>query len=111
MHVPGKCRAIKKQHNFETYPTHPLLFQWHPHLDTQEGKLESTELAALIAQHFSQNDLTKFFRTTSAKKIFKKFLTLIARNPEWLSDFLDVRGRRWPWFIPKRWRRFRIVDL
>ena len=51
MHVPGKCRAIKKQHNFETYPmTH--FFSNGTLIDTKEGKVESAELAALIVQHF-----------------------------------------------------------
>jgi thiol-disulfide isomerase/thioredoxin len=53
MHVPGKCRAIKKQHNFETYPT-THFYSNGTLLETKEGKLESAELAALIAQHFSQ---------------------------------------------------------
>jgi thiol-disulfide isomerase/thioredoxin len=52
MHVPGKCRNIKKQHNFETYPT-THFYSNGTLLDTKEGKLEPTELAALIAQHFS----------------------------------------------------------
>ena len=52
MHVPGKCRAIKKQHNFETYPT-THFFSNGTLLETKEGKLESAELVALIAQHFS----------------------------------------------------------
>ena len=52
MHVPGKCRNIKKQHNFETYPT-THFYANGTLLETKEGKLESTELAALIAQHFS----------------------------------------------------------
>jgi len=54
MHVPGKCRGIKKQHNFETYPT-THFYSNGTLLETKEGKLESTELSALIAQHFSQN--------------------------------------------------------
>jgi thiol-disulfide isomerase/thioredoxin len=54
MHVPGKCRAIKKQHNFETYPT-THFFSNGTLVLTHEGKLEPTELAALIAQHFTQN--------------------------------------------------------
>jgi thiol-disulfide isomerase/thioredoxin len=52
MHVPGKCRNIKKQHNFETYPT-THFFSNGTLLETKEGKLESAELTALIAQHFS----------------------------------------------------------
>ena len=54
MHVPGKCRSIKKQHNFETYPT-THFFSNGTLLDTKEGKLESAELVGLIAQYFSQN--------------------------------------------------------
>ncbi len=53
MHVPGKCRAIKKQHNFETYPT-THLFSNGNLLATIEGKLEPEELAALISEHFSE---------------------------------------------------------
>lgn len=54
MHVPGKCRGIKKQHNFETYPT-THFFSNGTLIDTKEGKVESADLATLIAQHFSQN--------------------------------------------------------
>ena len=54
MHVPGKCRAIKKQHNFETYPT-THFFSNGNLLETKEGQLESDELAALIVEYFSQS--------------------------------------------------------
>lgn len=52
MHVPGKCRGIKKLHNFETYPT-THFFSNGTLLLTREGKIEPEELVALIAQHFS----------------------------------------------------------
>jgi hypothetical protein len=52
MHVPGRCRAIKKQHQFETYPT-THFFSRGTLLLTKEGKLEPAELAELIKQHFS----------------------------------------------------------
>jgi len=51
MHVPGKCRSIKKQHNFETYPT-THFFSNGTLLDAKEGKLESAELTALLTRHF-----------------------------------------------------------
>jgi hypothetical protein len=47
MHVPGRCREIKKQHSFETYPT-THLFSRGKLLLAREGKLEAEELAALI---------------------------------------------------------------
>ena len=50
MHVPGRCREIKKQHTFETYPT-THLFSKGKLLLTREGKLEAAELAALINDH------------------------------------------------------------
>ncbi len=52
MHVPGKCRNIKKQHNFETYPT-THFFSNGDLLLSKEGKLEPEELSYLIQQHFS----------------------------------------------------------
>ncbi len=52
MHVPGKCRGIKKQYNFETYPT-THFFSNGTLLETKEGKIESEELTALIAKYFS----------------------------------------------------------
>ncbi len=52
MHVPGRCRAIKKQHQFETYPT-THFFSRGTLLLTKEGKLEPAELAELIKHHFS----------------------------------------------------------
>ncbi len=51
MHVPGRCREIKKQHNFETYPTTHLYAQGNLLL-TREGKVEEDELMALIQRHF-----------------------------------------------------------
>jgi thiol-disulfide isomerase/thioredoxin len=50
MHVPGRCREIKKQHQFETYPT-THLFSKGTLLISREGKLESEELVALINDH------------------------------------------------------------
>jgi thiol-disulfide isomerase/thioredoxin len=47
MHVPGRCREIKKRHQFETYPT-THLFSRGKLLITREGKLEVEELGALI---------------------------------------------------------------
>ena len=52
MHVPGRCRAIKKRHQFETYPT-THFFSRGTHVLTKEGKLEAAELADLIQQYFS----------------------------------------------------------
>lgn len=50
MHVPGRCRGIKKSHQFETYPT-THLFSKGKLLLTREGKVEAEELAALINDH------------------------------------------------------------
>ena len=49
MHVPGRCREIKKLHTFETYPT-THFFRGKLVL-TREGTLEADELAALISDH------------------------------------------------------------
>jgi hypothetical protein len=54
MHVPGRCREIKKQHTFETYPT-THLFARGKLLLTREGKLETDELAALINDYLLQS--------------------------------------------------------
>ena len=51
MHVPGRCRAIKKEHNFETYPT-THLFSHGQLLLTREGKIEEAELVELFQKHF-----------------------------------------------------------
>ncbi len=51
MHVPGRCREIKKRHTFETYPT-TQLFRTGQLLCTLEGKLEETQLSELFNQHF-----------------------------------------------------------
>ncbi len=53
MHVPGKCREIKKRHAFETYPTTHLYSRGNLLL-TREGKIEEDELIALIQRHLSQ---------------------------------------------------------
>lgn len=50
MHVPGRCREIKKEHHFETYPT-THFFSNGTLLLTREGKVEADELAALIRDH------------------------------------------------------------
>lgn len=54
MHVPGRCREIKKKHTFETYPT-THLFSKGTLLLSREGKLEPAELAALINDHLLKN--------------------------------------------------------
>ena len=53
MHVPGRCREIKKQHTFETYPT-THLFSRGKLLITREGKIDAAELEALINDHLSK---------------------------------------------------------
>ena len=50
MHVPGRCREIKKTHTFETYPT-THLFAHGKLLLTREGVVEPAELAALISDY------------------------------------------------------------
>ena len=50
MHVPGRCREIKKSHTFETYPT-THFFANGKLLLTREGVVEPSELAALISDH------------------------------------------------------------
>jgi thiol-disulfide isomerase/thioredoxin len=50
MHVPGRCRGIKKRHNFETYPT-THLFSNGSLILSREGKIEANDLASLIDQH------------------------------------------------------------
>lgn len=54
MHVPGRCREIKKAHAFETYPT-THLFSKGKLLLTREGVVEAAELAALITDHLLGN--------------------------------------------------------
>jgi thiol-disulfide isomerase/thioredoxin len=50
MHVPGRCREIKKTYTFEGYPvTH--FFSKGKLLLTREGVVEPAELAALISDH------------------------------------------------------------
>jgi len=53
MHVPGRCREIKKTHTFETYPT-THFYSNGKLLLTREGVVESDELVALIADHLHQ---------------------------------------------------------
>lgn len=50
MHVPGRCREIKRTHTFETYPT-THFFSKGKLLLTREGVVEPAELAALINDH------------------------------------------------------------
>ena len=50
MHVPGRCREIKKAHTFETYPTTHFFSQGNLLL-TREGVVEPAELASLISDH------------------------------------------------------------
>lgn len=52
MHVPGRCRAIKKIHQFETYPT-THFYSNGTLLLSREGKIDADELAGLLGQHFS----------------------------------------------------------
>ena len=51
MHVPGRCREIKKLHRFDTYPT-THLFSHGTLLLSREGQIEEDELTRLIAQCF-----------------------------------------------------------
>jgi thiol-disulfide isomerase/thioredoxin len=53
MHVPGRCREIKKMHAFETYPT-THFFSNGKLLLTREGLIDSEELAALISDHLAK---------------------------------------------------------
>ena len=50
MHVPGRCREIKKRHTFETYPT-THFYSNGKLLFTREGVVEPAELAALISDY------------------------------------------------------------
>ena len=50
MHVPGRCREIKKTHSFETYPT-THFFSNGKLLLSREGVVDKAELAALIAEY------------------------------------------------------------
>jgi thiol-disulfide isomerase/thioredoxin len=50
MHVPGRCREIKKSHSFETYPT-THLFAHGKLLLSREGVVDKLELAALISDY------------------------------------------------------------
>lgn len=50
MHVPGRCREIKKIHTFETYPTIHF-FSNGKLLLTREGVVEPLELDALVSDH------------------------------------------------------------
>jgi thiol-disulfide isomerase/thioredoxin len=55
MHVPGRCREIKKTHTFETYPT-THLFSKGKLLLTREGFIDKAELAALINDHLLKGE-------------------------------------------------------
>jgi len=50
MHIPGRCREIKKTHSFETYPT-THFFAKGKLLLTREGVVDPAELAALISDY------------------------------------------------------------
>ncbi len=50
MHVPGRCREIKKIHTFETYPT-THFFANGRLLLTREGVVDPAEFAALISDY------------------------------------------------------------
>lgn len=50
MHVPGRCREIKKQYQFETYPT-THLFSNGQLILRREGAVDAQELASLINDH------------------------------------------------------------
>jgi thiol-disulfide isomerase/thioredoxin len=50
MHVPGRCRDIKKAHTFETYPT-THFFANGTLLLSREGVIDQAELAALISDY------------------------------------------------------------
>lgn len=50
MHVPGRCREIKKTHTFETYPT-THFYANGKLLLTREGIVDPAELAALISDY------------------------------------------------------------
>ena len=50
MHVPGRCREIKKTHTFEKYPT-THFFAHGKLVLTREGVVEPAELAALISDY------------------------------------------------------------
>lgn len=50
MHVPGRCREIKKNNIFETYPT-THFFSKGLRLFTRQGVIEPAELVALISDH------------------------------------------------------------
>ena len=50
MHVPGRCREIKKSHTFETYPT-THFFAHGQLILTREGVLQADDLSTLISDH------------------------------------------------------------
>ncbi len=50
MHVPGRCREIKRTQAFETYPTSHF-FAHGKLLLAREGVVEQAELAALISDY------------------------------------------------------------
>ncbi len=50
MHVPGRCREIKKTHTFETYPATHFFANGKPLL-TRETVVEPAELVALTSDH------------------------------------------------------------
>ena len=52
MHVPGRCRGIKRKHTFETYPT-THFFSKRELLLERVCKIEESELTAGFMQHFT----------------------------------------------------------
>ncbi|MEK6641159.1 MAG: hypothetical protein AABZ17_10880 [Nitrospirota bacterium] len=50
MHVPGRCREIKKTHTFETYHTTHFFAKGKLFLPC-EGVVEPAELVALTSDH------------------------------------------------------------
>lgn len=53
MHIPGRCREIKKRHQFETYPT-THFFSNGQLLLSQEGAIDEPVLGGLIKEYFPQ---------------------------------------------------------
>ena len=49
MHVPGRCREIKKGHTFETYPT-THFFSHGKLIPNREGVVEPAEISELISE-------------------------------------------------------------
>jgi len=56
MHVPGRCREIKKRYTFETYPT-THFFSKGTLLGKQEGVIDQFRLISLFEQHFPNHSV------------------------------------------------------